>query len=557
MQHLDEGTIHAWLDGQLPREEAQQVEAHIADCRPCADAVAEARGLIAASTRILTALDNVPRDVLPASPPMSERATPKPAIVNDPPATGPAHERARRRWFNGVTLAAAATIVVAVGTTILMRPGYKQRLDLANRSGSTAVSVRSSDSFPVAASLPAVAGTPAAAPPAPESAKSLGGANQPAGQPFAAIAPANEAANATRLESDRAAPRPTTGAATEGKAVVDRVADSAGGKTLTVMRGRVVEPVDSVARAKTTGDLNKDAKAERPQSALFGTPATSGEIRIRGANSLRTDSSTAVVAQSTPAAPSPAPVSGGSVHGRVTDANNTGLADAMVTVVGTRVGVVTNAAGEYTLGGLTSGSHRLVVRRIGYDSTSRQVTVVAGQTSAADIVLRPAQTTLSEVVTTGTAGAASAPARKAAPARDRADATETPPGAPITATQSNAVGCYELGITATTATTAARNGFRQVPRQVALDAEIVPANADGVWYRARDLARTAPLPNGLWRPSGPDAIEIEWTYGSRTARIRVAGLASSMMRGTLEEIDRATATGEAGTVVAVRRSCAP
>ena len=55
MQHLDEGMIHAWLDGQLPQDEAQQVEAHVAECRQCADAVAEARGLIAASSRILTA----------------------------------------------------------------------------------------------------------------------------------------------------------------------------------------------------------------------------------------------------------------------------------------------------------------------------------------------------------------------------------------------------------------------------------------------------------------------------------------------------------------------
>ena len=65
MQHPDEGSIHAWLDGQLPRDEAAAVEAHLAECRECADAVAEARGLIAASSRILTALDGVPRDVVP------------------------------------------------------------------------------------------------------------------------------------------------------------------------------------------------------------------------------------------------------------------------------------------------------------------------------------------------------------------------------------------------------------------------------------------------------------------------------------------------------------
>ena len=60
MQHLDEGTIHAWLDGALGAEEAARVDAHVGSCARCADAVAEARGLIAASSRILTALDQVP-----------------------------------------------------------------------------------------------------------------------------------------------------------------------------------------------------------------------------------------------------------------------------------------------------------------------------------------------------------------------------------------------------------------------------------------------------------------------------------------------------------------
>jgi hypothetical protein len=59
MRHLDEGTIHGWLDGALSPEEAARVEAHVANCIACAEAVAEARGLVAASSRILTALDDV------------------------------------------------------------------------------------------------------------------------------------------------------------------------------------------------------------------------------------------------------------------------------------------------------------------------------------------------------------------------------------------------------------------------------------------------------------------------------------------------------------------
>lgn len=69
MQHLDEGTIHSWLDGALSADEAARAEAHVKECPQCAAAVAEARGFIAASSRILTALDNAPRGVIPAAAP--------------------------------------------------------------------------------------------------------------------------------------------------------------------------------------------------------------------------------------------------------------------------------------------------------------------------------------------------------------------------------------------------------------------------------------------------------------------------------------------------------
>jgi hypothetical protein len=95
MQHLDEGTIHSWLDGALSAEEAARVSAHVEECPQCAAAVAEARGFIAASSRILTALDNVPKGVVPG-----ERAKP-------------------RNW--AVWRAAAAVLVVALGSFAVLR----------------------------------------------------------------------------------------------------------------------------------------------------------------------------------------------------------------------------------------------------------------------------------------------------------------------------------------------------------------------------------------------------------------------------------------------------
>ncbi|MFL5509127.1 MAG: anti-sigma factor family protein [Gemmatimonadaceae bacterium] len=104
MQHPDEGTIHAWLDGALSPEEAAGVEAHVNECAQCQSAVAEARGFIAASSRILTALDNVPRGVVPA-------AQPKRGIAP---------------W---VWRVAATVLVVAAGTLVVVRrTGVNQSL---------------------------------------------------------------------------------------------------------------------------------------------------------------------------------------------------------------------------------------------------------------------------------------------------------------------------------------------------------------------------------------------------------------------------------------------
>ncbi|MEA2705580.1 MAG: hypothetical protein QOH22_368 [Gemmatimonadaceae bacterium] len=100
MQHLDEGTIHSWLDGALSAEEAARVEVHVAQCPQCAAAVAEARGFIAASSRILTALDHVPRGVVPAPSPV--------------------------QWYNrSAWRAAAAVLVVAVGSLVVVRNGER------------------------------------------------------------------------------------------------------------------------------------------------------------------------------------------------------------------------------------------------------------------------------------------------------------------------------------------------------------------------------------------------------------------------------------------------
>lgn len=99
MPRPDEGLIHAWLDGELTPEESARVERLVAEDAEWAAAAAEARGLVAASSRILTALDDVPAGVMPAG----SRAAP-----------------ARGRFSVRPWMRVAAGLVLVAGTAYLV-----------------------------------------------------------------------------------------------------------------------------------------------------------------------------------------------------------------------------------------------------------------------------------------------------------------------------------------------------------------------------------------------------------------------------------------------------
>ena len=124
MQHPDEGTIHSWLDGALSADEAARVEAHVKECPECAATVAEARGFIAGASRILTALDNAPRGVIPAAAP-------------------------KRRIDPWVLRVAATVLVVAAGTLLVVR-------NTGNKSVAGFSTSEQADTAPIPKPLPSV-----------------------------------------------------------------------------------------------------------------------------------------------------------------------------------------------------------------------------------------------------------------------------------------------------------------------------------------------------------------------------------------------------------------
>ena len=112
MPRPDEGLIHAWLDGELSPDEAARVEQLVRDDAEWSAAAAEARGLVAASSRILGALDDVPGDVMPRG----SRAAGSAARAATREPAKPRLRFAARPWVR-----AAAGVVLVVGTTVAVR----------------------------------------------------------------------------------------------------------------------------------------------------------------------------------------------------------------------------------------------------------------------------------------------------------------------------------------------------------------------------------------------------------------------------------------------------
>jgi TonB-dependent starch-binding outer membrane protein SusC len=91
----------------------------------------------------------------------------------------------------------------------------------------------------------------------------------------------------------------------------------------------------------------------------------------------------------------------GTIAGRVTEANGQRpIPEAQISIVGTTRGARTDAEGRYRITGVPAGSATLRVARIGFQSTTRLVTVVAAQEATADFGMGSVATVLSAVTTT-------------------------------------------------------------------------------------------------------------------------------------------------------------
>ena len=137
MPHVDDGTLHAYLDGELPAAERDRCTAHLAECAACRDHLEEERAL-----RIRA------RDLLAlAVPPVRERA-----------AAAPLAHRRPQRWQFPLAWAATVMVAFAVGW---YAQGERLARELAGRAAEPAASAPKAKSEPA----PRRFGRPRATPP--------------------------------------------------------------------------------------------------------------------------------------------------------------------------------------------------------------------------------------------------------------------------------------------------------------------------------------------------------------------------------------------------------
>ncbi|MHB1223488.1 MAG: carboxypeptidase regulatory-like domain-containing protein, partial [Gemmatimonadaceae bacterium] len=440
--HPDEGTIHSWLDGELPDAEARTLTAHLEGCADCRDAVAEARGLVAASARIVRALDDGPGGVHvrpAATPPAASRTSdgragePAPGSIARPPDASPAHAGgmrpmdvarasrpagAPRRWR---LPAIAAVGLMAVGTTlVLQRGGPLPPLAEQGVPEIRSEAVPAAQPRAGAAESSELAGAPGS--PAGQSAVAAGAASSSAGT--SAGAPRTpSAAPPVAAPPVAAPPLPPLGA---DAAVADRAARRDSGLPARGTTALLAAPAGAAARPRST----------QPETADVSAPPL-------------------VV----PPSPDVARAVGPVLSGRVVTSAGRPVASALVTLPGVAQSAVTDSLGRFRLSGLPTGEHVAVVRGIGYEQRRLPLHVVPTGDSVVTVALEPERFMLEEMVVTGAAAAdeprkvGMAIARVGPPPAAPAPAPQPPTTAPAAPSLAGAVpdalarrlaGCYRL-----------------------------------------------------------------------------------------------------------------
>jgi putative zinc finger protein len=189
MSHVDDGTLHAYLDGELPATEAHDLEAHVAQCRECHVRLDEERALIARADELLGL----------AAPP--DRAIP-------PFRPGDRESPVRLWWHMRLPLAWAATVALALGTGVYLGSGALPRQQRAAPENSSDVATTRALPAPAAPTAAIAERKPALKDKPAEPVEMDGALAARADRPESPVAQRERAERAPRAFQPSAAPAP-------------------------------------------------------------------------------------------------------------------------------------------------------------------------------------------------------------------------------------------------------------------------------------------------------------------------------------------------------------
>ena len=317
MSHLDEGTLHALLDGELEMSEVKEIQAHLGSCGACGTRLRQVKEFYAEADRLVGALEMPGAGAAAAA--RGRAATLEPRSEAAPAAARPAHapegpppiflpdnpdwsERTRRllapmKW--------AALLVVAVGAGFLAS-------EVRRDHGPVGVPADGYDS--TAPVLSAEEATPR-----PDSGVVAGSADQTATR----STPSQPAPTPARTptQSKAAAPVPRPAALAKSKDTAEEVVDSATAandqeveladraEKTTVQRAsaRETAPPPANVRNEAARALEELDRERRQQRAAAATAAIDSARRRDEATRQAQSRAAAVVSPTNPAPASPPP----------------------------------------------------------------------------------------------------------------------------------------------------------------------------------------------------------------------------------------------------------
>jgi putative zinc finger protein len=133
MSHLDEGTLHALLDGELDLSEVSEIQMHLGTCVACGSRLQEVKQVLAEADRLVGAIE-VPAGAARPRPEPPRTSSPMPTREPEPwnetpvlLVPDPVDAQARRnRWMRGIKWAAAIVVIIGAGRILssALRPSH-------------------------------------------------------------------------------------------------------------------------------------------------------------------------------------------------------------------------------------------------------------------------------------------------------------------------------------------------------------------------------------------------------------------------------------------------